>query len=155
MGWGDGARPCLGHSARIALAAAALLASAGATHATSTLSCEIDDATVKLAMLGSVGTLRGAAMFNVQGSLTIKPAPGWPAVTTPLAGEHLTQQWIDMPDLRLWLQVLGNDDAREIDLMMKTARVSEDYSRGRYRLTVRHDDKVRTRSGRVTCSFGA
>jgi hypothetical protein len=144
-----------GNPARSVLAAAALLAGASEAHATSTLSCEIADATVKLAMVGSVGTLRGSMMFNVQGTLTIKPVPGWPAVTTPLASENLTQQWVDVPDLRLRLQVLGNDAGRKIDLMLKTARVSEDDFRGRYHLTVRHDDKVRTRSGKVTCSFGA
>jgi hypothetical protein len=141
--------------ARTALAAASLLAGAGAANASLSIACQIDDATVSLDLMGSTGHLRGDPMGGVRGSLTIKPAPGWPAVTTPLAAENLTQQWIEGPELRLRLQVLGNDRAREIDLTLTTARVSEDNYRGRYRLTIYHDGKTRTHDGAVACSFGA
>jgi hypothetical protein len=141
--------------ARIALAVSIALAHAGAAHATATLLCEVDDANLSLDLIGSIGSLPGSPLVGARGSLAIKAAPDWLAIAVSIESKNLTQQWIDMPDdLRLRLQVIGNDRAGEIDIAITTRRASPDNFHGRYRLTMRRRGKEREASGDVNCSFG-
>jgi hypothetical protein len=139
--------------ARIAFAGAVVFASAGSAAATATLTCAIDDATMKLELLANVGTQASSAINGLRGSPTLKPAKDRPSDTIELARENLAQQWIEEPELRLWLSVTG-DATPDIDLVIVTRRATDTDFRGRYRVTVRRSGKTFKAAGRVACAFG-
>lgn len=134
---------------------AALIVCAGATQAgaTGTLTCEIDDKAVEFAAQGAVGSI-AASISGLSAELNLKAAAGRKATRIALGAESLRQQWLDGPELRLWLRGDGEKDQPAFDLVIVTRKKSElDYA-GAYRLTVDNAGKGRKVSGRVKCSLG-
>jgi hypothetical protein len=138
----------------VALAALAFFVDSRFAVATASLTCDIDDAAIELGLLASMGSSPDSLIGIVQGTLTLKRAGNLPPVEIDLGNKNLAQKWFDPPEMRLWLFVDGNKKMPEINLVIVTQRTAYGEYGGRYRATVRTDDKTREHAGRVTCTLG-
>lgn len=129
----------------------------GSAMASATLSCSIEDKTVELTLMGTVGAFDGSGTSVSVANLKVAARGGWPEQTFEFAPEsehslNLGQEWRREPELRLWLSSLD-----EVDLIMLMKRKEPDETsdyRGTYQLAVKANGKERKHSGPVTCSIG-
>lgn len=143
---------------------AALIAGAAPAAATATLSCEVDDKSVKLDVQASVAHGMGEALTGFRGEIGVrlKRAPV-DLGTLSLDPEHLTHSWIHGREVRLRLfRERGGGAQGSVELVLETrSRGGDDSSFvGRYSLAV---DVLRPGAGevttlkaqgRATCSLG-
>jgi hypothetical protein len=139
---------------------AVLLVCAAQASASTSVSCEAADASVKFALEGAFGRTIGSGPGNFGGEIEIK-LKGIPEYARKLKPEmrHLTQNWFHDRDLKLavvWTRD-GDEPAVEVILQIETARkgkAEEAPYRGRYTLTIFDPDSdgtPRKASGRVSC----
>ena len=140
-------------------AIALLLAIASSAHASTSFTCEGDDASVKLTLAGAYGRGIGSGPGNFSGTAEIK-LKGIPdhARKIEIEQRHLTMNWFHGRDLKFAIQWLRDGDApsAEVILLIDMQRGKSEQSayRGRYALKVftpDGDGKAREAAGRVTC----
>ena len=128
--------------------------------ASTSVSCEASDASLKFSLEGAFGRTIGSGAGNFGGEIEIK-LKGIPDYARKLKPEmcHLTQNWFPNRDLKLavmWTRD-GDDPSIEVILQIETARkgkAEEAPYRGRYTLTIfdpKSDGTPRKASGKVSC----
>jgi hypothetical protein len=139
---------------------AILLACTAQAVASTSVSCEAADASLKFSLEGAWGRTIGSGAGNFGGEIEIK-LKGIPDYARKLKPEmrHLTQNWFHDRDLKLavvWTRD-GDDPSVEVILQIETARkgkAEEAPYRGRYALTIfdpATDGTPRKASGKVSC----
>ena len=139
---------------------AILFACAAQAAASTSVSCEAADASLKFSLEGAFGRTIGSGAGNFGGEIEIK-LKGIPDYARKLKPEmrHLTQNWFHDRDLKLavmWTRD-GDDPSVEVILQIETARkgkAEEAPYRGRYTLTIfdpESDGTPRKASGKVSC----
>ena len=136
---------------------AILCACAAQAAASTSVSCEAADASLKFSLEGAWGRTIGSGAGNFGGEIEIK-LKGIPDYARKLKPEmrHLTQNWFHDRDLKLavmWTRD-GDDPSVELILQIETARKVEAPYRGRYTLTIfdpESDGTPRKASGKVAC----
>ena len=139
---------------------AILLACVAQAFASTSVSCEAADASVKFSLGGAWGRTIGSGPGNFGGEIELK-LKGIPDYARKLKPEmrHLTQNWFHDRHLKLAVQWTrdGDDPSVEVILQIETARkgkAEEAPYRGRYTLTIfdpKSDGTPRKASGKVTC----
>ncbi|HTV68679.1 MAG TPA: hypothetical protein VMF90_09090 [Rhizobiaceae bacterium] len=126
---------------RFIIAATALLLSAVAASASGGLSCEIDDAVLKLDVQSGVTRGMGSPVFNFQATADVldKKAPEHLRKTS-FTDEHLPQYWSDAYSLNLLLyrETVGDLPHGYVEITIKTQPNDEEEGSyaGDYELTV-------------------
>lgn len=136
-----------------ALAAIFACVAASSASATATLTCDIKDKALEFSLQAAVGTI-AASVSGLAAELVLKAAGGQPAQKIVLPTDSLRQQWIDGPELRLWLHADHDEKTPELDLVIVTKHKSEENYAGTYRLTIEEGGKSRKVSGRIACGLG-
>jgi hypothetical protein len=134
-------------------------------YATASLSCSVDDRSLRFSAeaIVSHGVGEGVAQFTGELEVRLKDAP--PGLRTlPLGLEHLTQRWLHGREVKLRLFREHEGDGRgSVELVVETRRLGKDETAfsGSYVLTVSSEDaapgapkRTLKARGRASCSFG-